>query len=426
MNSALVTGAGYAATKMPDGVLVVHRVPIFVECSRGKTDFDEKWIFAAVAKAKLGEAENYLPPLHIRHHEAETDVRAAGFFRVLGAERITFQGKLRLAIMADLHITDPVTQAEVMAKRLPYRSVEIFNVDQPAINGLALLDHEAPFLELPMLMVGQVAENGACVTPGTFEFDGSPTVAASFKRGNAMHLLFRETTNMAEETKDDEKPKGEKMEGDSAAIDVSAICKAIKSGSISVADMDAIMAAIKEQEGSKAEEPKTEATAPAPGAAMKQGANGDLAIQMARLQGELEAEKAKSAEFRAAATRKEDVAAALERLRDRPLGADLESKLVAFHKEWGQKAFFAYVEAYGTSAAPLPKSDADRAAANLKQAKVSPALLKYRDEGPESLAKAEQFSAQWKSLKARGVTRVSEERFIQINMADNPFAQQED
>lgn len=424
MNSALVTGAGYRATKMPDGVLVVHRVPIFVECTRGKTDFDEKWIFAAVAKAKLGEAENYLPPLHIRHHEAETDVRAAGFFRVLGAERITFKGKLRLAIMADLHITDPLTQAEVMAKRLPYRSVEIFNVEQPAINGLALLDHEAPFLELPMLMVGQVAENESQVPGGTLDVGGGSTIAASFKRGNAMHLLFRETTNMADETED--KPKGEKMEGDSAAIDVSAICKAIKSGSISVADMDAIMAAIKEQEGSKAEEPKTEATAPAPGAAMKQGANGDLAIQMARLQGELEAEKAKSAEFRAAATRKEDVAAALERLRDRPLGADLESKLVAFHKEWGQKAFFAYVEAYGTSAAPLPKSDADRAAANLKQAKVSPALMKYRDEGPERLAMAEQFSAQWRALKARGSTLVSEERFIQINMADNPFAQQED
>lgn len=424
MNSALVTGAGYRATKMPDGVLVVHRVPIFVECTRGKTDFDEKWIFAAVAKAKLGEAENYLPPLHIRHHEAETDVRAAGFFRVLGAERITFKGKLRLAIMADLHITDPLTQAEVMAKRLPYRSVEIFNVEQPAINGLALLDHEAPFLELPMLMVGQVAENESQVPGGTLDVGGGSTIAASFKRGNAMHLLFRETTNMAEETED--KPKGDKMEGDSAAIDVGAICKAIKSGSISVADMDAIMAAIKEQEGSKAEEPKTEATAPAPGAAMKQGANGDLAIQMARLQGELEAEKAKSAEFRANATRKEDVAAALERLRDRPLGADLESKLVAFHKEWGQKAFFAYVEAYGTSAAPLPKSDAERAAANLKQAKVSPALMKYRDEGPERLAMAEQFSAQWKALKARGSTLVSEERFLQINMADNPFAQKEE
>lgn len=404
---------------MPDGVLVVHRVPIFVECTRGKTDFDEKWIFAAVAKAKLGETENYLPPLHIRHHEAETDVRAAGFFRVLGAERITFKGKLRLAIMADLHITDPLTQVEVMMKRLPYRSVEIFNVDQPAINGLALLDHEAPFLELPMLMVGQVAENGTSVPPGTLVCDGSSTVAASFKRGNAMHLLFRETTNMAEETED--KPKGDKMEGDSAAIDVGAICKAIKSGSISVSDMDAIMAAIKEQEGSKAEEPKTEATAPAPGAAMKQDANGELTIMMARLQGELEAEKAKSAEFRATAVRKEDVANALERLRDRPLGADLEGKLVAFHKEHGQKAFFAYVEAYATSVAPLPKSDAERAAASLKPTKVSPVLMKYRDEGAESFAKAEQFSAQWKELKKRRATTVSEERFIEINMAENPL-----
>ena len=407
---------------MPDGVLVVHRVPIFVECVRGKTDFDEKWIFAAVAKAKLGESENYLPPLHIRHHEAETDVRAAGFFRVLGAERITFKGKIRLAIMADLHITDPVTQAEVMAKRLPYRSVEIFNVDQPAINGLALLDHEAPFLELPMLMVSQVAENGSPVPPGTFEVDGSHTVAASFTRGNAMHLLFRET-NMADEPKTEDKPKGEKMEGEGAAIDVGAICKAIKSGSISVADMDAIMAAIKEQEGTKegAEPAGEEAAAPAPGTAMKQEANGELSVQMARLQGELDAEKAKSAEFRAAAVRKENVAKALDRLRDRPLGADLEKRLVAFHAEHGEKAFFAYVEAYATSAAPLPKSDAQGAAANLKLESLSPVLMKYRDLGNGQLEKAMGFSDQWKELKRRRMTSVSEDRYVEINMADNPL-----
>lgn len=52
--------------------------------------------------------------------------------------------------------------------------------------------------------------------------------------------------------------------------------------------------------------------------------------------------------------------------------------------------------------------------------------MKYRDEGPERLAKAEQFSAQWKALKSRGATLVSEARFLEINMADNPFASKED
>ena len=47
--------------------------------------------------------------------------------------------------------------------------------------------------------------------------------------------------------------------------------------------------------------------------------------------------------------------------------------------------------------------------------------MKYRDEGAESFAKAEQFSAQWKELKKRRATSVSEERFVEINMAENPL-----
>ena len=42
--------AGYKATEK-DGVLVIHNVPIFVECQRGEHNFDKNWISQAVAKA---------------------------------------------------------------------------------------------------------------------------------------------------------------------------------------------------------------------------------------------------------------------------------------------------------------------------------------------------------------------------------------
>ena len=153
---------GYDATRQGDGSLIIHRVPIFCACERSNIEFDDTWISSAVMKSKQHEREGYLAPLHISHHEpvetANEPVKACGYFRVLGTEPITFRGSRRTAVMADLVITCPETQQEVMAKRLPYRSVEIFDTTMPAFDGLALLAHEAPFLELPMLMVANLKD----------------------------------------------------------------------------------------------------------------------------------------------------------------------------------------------------------------------------------------------------------------------------
>lgn len=150
---------GYSATRDAQGILTIHRVPIFVECSRDEHQFDASWISQAVNRANRAAAEGYFPPLHIRHHEAGQEVRPAGYFKIVGTSPIQFKGAMRVAVLADLVVTDPAVQDEVLAKRLPYRSVEIFDADEPNLDSLALLDHEAPYLELPMLMVSQVDQS---------------------------------------------------------------------------------------------------------------------------------------------------------------------------------------------------------------------------------------------------------------------------
>jgi len=432
---------GYQATKSPDGTLTIHRVPIFVECSRGSVDFDAQWIAAAVIKAKQAESEGYLPPLHVRHHEdgpGPDDVRPAGFFRILEASPITFKGTRRLAVFADLVITDPTVEADVLSKRLPYRSVEIFDVEAPAIDSLALLDHEAPYLELPMLMVADVktgtsvpnradALSFASATFGNPWLDRASQsdgpVVACFRRGHSAHLFYEDSMpnpkKEDEKMADTEKKEGEQMQ-EGTMLDVAALVKAIEDGSISVADMDAILAAIQKQrtaampEAEVEEAPAMAAPAADPKAAM---AKGEMDEAMARLRGELDAQKARLNERDAADKRRDDVSVALQRLAGRPLGSDLEQRLVAFHKDHGAQAFKAYVDSMAQTFGALAGADEETLAAFAGQSTKAPEVaLSYQAAGTDAVEKAARFAREWQDLSARGVTRMGQDRYVELNM----------
>jgi hypothetical protein len=469
MNPQDLQAFGYKASRDAQGVLTIHAVPIFVACSRGEMTFDDAWIAQAVAKAKQAEAEGYLPPLHVRHHEdgpsLTEQVRAAGYFRITGTGPITFKGTSRVAVFADLVITDPMVREDVLAKRLPYRSVEIFDVTAPAIDSLALLDHEAPYLELPMLMVADVDEAPGARpnTNPTLGFANATfanpwrapraqrqePVLAFFHRGRSAHVITED--QMANKTTaEDEAKKGAKLAADAkdaakcaadgqpekkpedkkgdkkpdekmaeGGTDVGAIVKAIKSGSISVADMDAIMAAIKEQEAGK-ETPeadgaaKTAAPASAPGEAMTKGQPDEA---FARLAGENLALKARLDERDAADQRRDDVAAALKRLEGRPLGSDLEGKLLAFHKEHGAKSFKDHVDAIAQTFGALPRSNSAAADYLAQSERVSEAVMAFQKDGSAAMERAAAFSREWAELRRHNCARVDEKTYVAINMA---------
>lgn len=447
--------AGYNATRADDGSLTIHAVPIFVECEKNGTNFDAQWITTAVARARQAEGEGYLPPLHVRHHgddPAGGPVRPAGYFRIVGSEVITFKGSQRIAILADLVVTDPVVGEEVLSKRLPYRSVEIFDVERPNIDSLALLDHEAPYLELPMLMVSSVAEgNPAGVAYATFrtswasattEDSGEPLVC--MQRGN--HAFLFQHMNATEIQKPDEqqpekaaakpetpslfekegeapkKDDGEEMEGGEGGPDVKAICKAIESGDISVADMDAILEAIQKQRGAAEEEAPEEEPAPAmdPGTEAMRKDDTEDAAKFAALQGKIDALEARDQAREKAEQAKQDVAEALKRLEGRPLGSDPEAKLAAFRVEHGAEAFKAYVDSFAETFGRVPARESLSAPSS--DAGVSPVVQAYQHLGSEAIEKAAYFSSVWQDLSKRGRTRRSEEKHVEVLMRQAGFS----
>lgn len=427
----------YTASRNGKGHLIVENVPIFVECTRGDLAFDPQWIASAVARAKQAEAEGYLPPLHVRHHEQGPGlydpVRPAGYFRVRGVGTLTFKGTLRQAIFADLVLTDPSIQMDVLADRLPYRSVEIIDVDKPAIDSLALLDHQPPYLELPMLMVAEVDGQPANAGLALATF-GNPWQAASYRKGEPVVACFRRGASaqlfiedadatMADPKNDDptkfesDKPEGEDMAA--AAIDVAAVCAAIADGSISVADMAAIQAAIIAQQSATMPEDETgAASAMVPGEAMK---NEPADLKFAAIQGENAALKARLDEIERVDARKTDVADALEKLKGRPLGADLAAKLTAYHKEHGPKAFAAHVDAIVATFAAIGGTDERAADFAAHSVKAPEAALAYTAQGTEAVQKAASFAAQHAQLADRGLTRLPLDRYVAVNMERSGF-----
>lgn len=449
MSTVTHVAMGYEATR-EGGTLTIHDVPIFCACERGDFVVDEVWIARAVERARRKEREGYLPPLHTLHHgkdkEATETVRAAGVFRITRAAPITLDGKRRLAVLADLIITDPYVQDEVLRMRYPYRSIEIYEPDEePSIDSLALLDHEAPFLEMPMLVVASVEEKGDAQTvPGFGDVagatfcrgdlldlrDGDGPVVACFRRGHRTRLLFREEPEMADDDKKtseeeqeledqdfakhgDEEDDEEKMQDD--GLDVAAVVKAIESGEISVKDMDAILAAIQNQKTQAETEEEEPAPAAVPGEAMKK--DGDKS-QFAKLQGEVEALRAKDAERDASDKRRAEVSAALKRLEGRPLGAELENRLLKFHKEHGSEAFGDYIDGMAGAAGIL--SD-DEPNGGFEGSKGMPEIaMKFQAHGTEAVDRATHFCREWDTLRLNGL-RTPQENYVKINMKREGF-----
>lgn len=422
----------YRATQRPDGELIVHGVPIFVECERERANgevfqFDREWITVAVHKAKQAESEGYLPPLHIRHHDPESDsaVRASGYFRITGTQTIRFKGSDKLAILADLHITDPQSREDVLAKRLPYRSVEIFNVEQPAINSLALLDHEPPYLELPMLMVsgvGAVASaTFAARKAGKRKENDTFRAAMSDSNGIALQAEMNDDDTKTEDEVPAVKPEGEeqqkveptdgKLPESNEPIDGDAVVKAISEGSISVATMEAIVAAIKARtspepqgEDMEKEEPKVEAPAP-------------MDERMSAIASENEVLKAKIAAMEADRETDADVSEAMTALAGRPLGSDIRERLVTFRKTYGGAAFKAHVAALQNVAAPAAKATHAERFAAAGGNTIDPIAMKYQDKGADAVERAQKFFNEHKALVAAGGTRLSASRYVELNMA---------
>lgn len=218
---------------------------------------------------------------------------------------------------------------------------------------------------------------------------------------------------------DDEKK--ENMEDGGGALDATAVIKAISDGSISINDFDEIRAAM-DSRGSEAVEEDEAALAPAPvpGAEAMRKEPAEMSAEFAAMKGEVEALRAKDVSRDEADQRSNDVAEALELLRDKPQGSDLPAVLTAFHKDCkGDPVVWkAYIDA--RNMAPYGNSDngsAERFAG--QSANVPDWAQKYLTDGGTGAAdQAAKFCSEYDELKAHGfASGQTQERFVEINMA---------
>lgn len=167
----VVRRTGYTGIRQSDGLWTIRNVPIFAEHTVRDQSGDErrigpKWMRRAIAKFRERFAENgYLPPAHVNHHQTGREVRRAGFFRPRAIRKVRYEGENIWAMFADLvDVPDDVYQ-EIKAKGLPYRSVEIHDLNRPEIDSLALLADEVPFFRLSLLTIDREVREGEVAGP---------------------------------------------------------------------------------------------------------------------------------------------------------------------------------------------------------------------------------------------------------------------
>lgn len=463
------TATGYRATRKlgNDGEfleLTIHAVPIFLEGFREQhpdVDFDGRydlaWLRKALTKAKARQKDDYNPPMHVLHHDPGVTPEAAGTFRITGIETITFRGKPRKALMADMIFTNEWVADRAVKGQLPFRSVEINNVEKyPSIDTLALLDSEAPFYELPNLRVADVEDHteigvGPTTTARQWSIERPETSAAmvAFRRqGTTEHVLFRDEP-MATKTKtkekfgagvdgkatrfdahdddekdknkladdDDDEKKDEMEDGDGA--DMAACIKAIKDGTISFADFQALRAAMDEMEstGDDIDDTELPADATLPGASAMKAAGSASQKMVAEARGEARAAKSDVAQLRAEIEREKDVEAALKRLELVGSEEDLRAEFTAEHKNHGPSAFKSYVGAIAKHVGVASPERTDGAEKEINAKNFSAVALKIGKEDPDRVAEAEGFQKQWAwSRENGGGTTLDVETYVEIRM----------
>lgn len=475
----LATADGYRATRK-DGILTVHDVPIFLEHFRSQDGKDvtfdghysREWLNAAAAFARQQQRGRYDPPLNIRHHnfrdaEENSRVQNVGTFRIKEVRTITYKDKPKAALVADLTFKKEWAQAAAMRGEYPYLSVEIFNVDEkPQINALSLLDDMEPFFQLPNLEIGHVEDLGGRVSDDTTPVGwsmqsaevGGPMVAC-YSAGVSRALLFKREPLMSktkdkkpddfgtgvttppiqftatyegsgddEKDKDkDEKAEGdtdekkeEKSEGGGESFDLKGLLKAIKDGSISVSDRDAILQALDAASGAEAPPEQQPAPATLPGAdSMSANPSPEQTGQYAALAAEHTVLKGKVEQMEAAGTRVTEVAAAFRLLEDRGLGGNLKKDLETYHAEHGSAAFQSYVAAIEKHAAPI-EHDNIPVMGGATNPSVSSAVMAYQELGPDAVKQAAIYADCYQSNAERGqVGKMTEADYIAINMENH-------
>lgn len=144
---------GFEAAQAPDGTWTVFSVPVFsvhvddrlVEMGEAPEHYGAEWLQRADEVGRAREAEGYMGPLHVRHHDGPVEVEDAGNFRMRGVRDFVYEGAPIPTNFVDfVRVPDAVFQ-RLRSGELPFRSVEIKGPEHAEILSIALLTTEVPF-----------------------------------------------------------------------------------------------------------------------------------------------------------------------------------------------------------------------------------------------------------------------------------------
>lgn len=401
---------GKTAIQDDDGSWTVRDVPIFGELPKGersnKKDIGREWMEQAIAKAALREKENYLPPLHINHHDWNSTTRFAGHFRLTRVEEVVYEGEKILALFADFVKVPQDAFALMEAGALPYRSAEVHDWDAPELNSLALLATEVPFFRFEILRIGQKIPKASEITAA--RFSGRAALGTlSYAKGGAALFRFSDSQK-------DTKPM------DPAITKLAAALEAMPAGKI-----DRLMALLQDliEKISGAEEPKPKPVEPGDGAKKEKCEDGSCdddtddgkgQKHFAALEGKIAALETKDRQRDERDAIRLRTEAALKKLDGYHVPPDVRTKIDLFAAK-GQDVVDAFVDSY---MATVPKDPPQTYHEALQSQKAdAPEVAKFADRGPEALKAARAASAlfdrQPKGCLIPGMTR---EKFIEIQL----------
>lgn len=434
-------GGNYEATKHANGKYTIHNVTIFTQLPKGekgnKKVIGREWMQEAVEKSDLRYQQNkFLAPVHVHHHGGLIDdTSEAGKLRLTKVDDIMYEGEKLPAIFADLININADVFDRIKAGELTYRSVEVYDWDNPEINSLALLDTEVPFFRLEMLTVGRIKdglqpmafsaeERKKTPSQGYIKADKGAFVLFNFRGGNMPDDKAEDIENEDKVKKDGEtapvnteKDPAEmpekKVNGEMGMLLRCMQAMARKLG-VSEEDITGKPApeplALEGGEGTPVDEKveeKVESTQMnLSAAAVKRIAS--LEAKVSLTTGKLEKITADQ-EVDAAVT------AVLKRLAPYNLGSNAKSELLRMARENGVASLKVYASAVERHGAKDPSPFIDGADVETGKG-LAPEIMEFQKYGPSVVAKAMEFAATHRSLGDR-VKHIPVKEWLAANMA---------
>ena len=450
-------GGSYTAVKQADGNWSILNVPIFSENDRNpKHKVDKAWLEAALEKANYRVQHPdgaYLAPLHTQHHGTGQSVKPAGKVKPTDVREVEYDGEKLATMFGDLVDVPDESYQEIKAGKLPYRSVEIADLNVPEITSLALLDSDAPYFRYPMLTIGKELKAGAKARRMDAELAGMTAYSVPTKGSRAASFLYRADFKTVEDTMPNTSTKTTAAAPATFQGDEDELKKAADAAAKMAAEEpkkedepapqkaqegDPILALLTEIKGmlqtlcggEEGEVAAPEGEVPAEGepAEMKMRAKEVKpvkkttettpadAAKYAALEGKVAALESTVAAGKAHELRREKLASAMKTLKGFNFATDPEAKLAEVYKAGGEKGldiFVSTIQEHGTK--DPGEEDAED---TIPLADLPREVAMYNAMGPDRLKAAMEASSMYDAQNGRA--SMSRKEFIEAQMMFAP------